>query len=324
MPPEILNYAQIAKHYTNEESAYLYLESVRWENGVLCPHCGYEGVDLIPVNIERKTSAGKKTFRRVWKCQDCKKQFSVLVGTVFENSKIPLSKWLLALHELNADKNGISSCELSRKLGITQKSAWFMLQRLRFAVGHSPLEDKLNNEVEADETYIGGEEKNKHKSKRTEGTQGRSTKTKIAVVSVIERGGSVYSKSMKAVSSKNIKEILHARVSFEATLNTDMFAAYNEPGQAFAAHNQVDHNIDEYVNGTAHTNTAEGFFSQLKRSLSGTFHHVSDKHLDRYLAEFDHRYSTRKQKDGERMIRNIQKAEGKRLTYKALIGKDVE
>lgn len=316
-----LNFAQIAKQYSDEQEAYKFLESIRWENGVFCPHCGYEGANIIPNNIERKTSTGKTTFRRVWKCADCKKQFSVLVGTIFEDSKIPLSKWLLAIHELNADKNGISSCELGRKLGITQKSAWFMLQRLRFAVSHSPLEDKLNNEVEADETYIGGLESNKHKSKRTEGTQGRSTKTKTPVFSVIERGGSVFSTSLKAVSSKNLKEVLQEKVSFEATLNTDMLASYNEPGKMFAAHNRVDHNIDEYVNGTAYTNNAEGFFSQLKRSLSGTFHHVSEKHLDRYLAEFDFRYNTRKQKDGARMIRSIQQTEGKRLTYKVLIGK---
>ena len=136
-----------------------------------------------------KDSTGKVTPRRVWRCNACGMQFSVLVGTIFEDSRIPLSKWLLAIHELNADKNGISSCELGRKLGITQKSAWFMAQRIRFGMAHTSLEEKLDGNVEVDETYIGGLEKNKHASKRTEDNQGRSTKTKTPVLSSVERGG---------------------------------------------------------------------------------------------------------------------------------------
>ncbi len=312
-----LNFSQISKQYSSEEEAYKFLEATRWENGVLCPHCQNTGADFIePENGERKTRTGKVTYRRVWRCQNCKKQFSVLVGTIFEDSRIPLSKWLLAIHELNADKNGISSCELGRKLGITQKSAWFMAQRIRFAMAHTSLEEKLTGTVEVDETYIGGLEENKHASKKTAGTQGRSTKTKTPVLSSVQRGGKVYSTTMKTVSSKNIREILNEQVSHEAVLNTDTFPAYNSVGKEFAGHETVDHGAGEYVRGKAHTNTAEGYFSQLKRSLSGTFHHVSEKHLDRYLAEFDYRYNTRKEKDGDRTKNAIKRVAGKRLTYR--------
>ena len=196
-----------------------------------------------------------------------------------------------------------------------------MAQRIRFAMGHTGLEKKLTGNVEVDETYIGGLEKNKHASKKTANTQGRSTKTKMPVLSAVQRNGKVYSQTLGTVSSKNIRTVLNNRVSKKATLNTDTFPAYTVVGKEYAAHNVVDHGVGEYVKGNAYTNNAEGYFSQLKRSLSGTFHHVSDKHLDRYLAEFDYRYNTREEKDGNRMVKAIKKSNGKRLTYKGLIGK---
>ena len=318
-----LNSSIIAKQYSDEAEAYKFLENMRWENGIVCPHCKNTGADYIETeNGNRKTRTGKVTYRRIWRCHNCKKQFSVLVGTIFEDSRIPLSKWLLAIQELNADKNGISSCELGRKLGITQKSAWFMAQRIRFVMAHNTFEKKLTGNVEVDETYIGGLEKNKHASKKTAKNQGRSIKTKTPVLSAIERNGNVYSQVLSGtVSSRNIKEVLNDRVSKKATLNTDTFPAYNEVGREYKGHKVVDHGAGEYVNGNAYTNNTEGYFSQLKRSLSGTFHSVSDKHLDRYLAEFDYRYNTRNEKDGNRMIQAIKKSNGKRLTYKDLIAK---
>jgi len=180
MPKKIekttLTLSKIAKMYSDEEAAYLELERIQWKNGVVCPHCGSidQSKYMAPrSDTERKTRTGKATYRRVWQCDVCRKQFSVLVGTIFEDSRIPLSKWLLAFHELSADKNGISSHELARRLDITQKSAWHMSQRIRYALALPPLRNKLQGTVEADETYFGGEAKNMHKAKREKTIQGR-------------------------------------------------------------------------------------------------------------------------------------------------------
>lgn len=331
MPKKIakttLTFSALAKAYSSEAEAWKFLESVRWPDGVVCPHCGTIGTAkfMEPRNGNRKTKTGKETFRRVWQCTEdgCKKQFSAMVGTIFEESRIPLSKWLMAMYEMWSDKNGVSSCELSRKLDITQKSAWFMAHRIRFAVANQSF-DKMVGVVEADETYFGGKASNMHKSKRKEKIQGRGTSGKTPVFSVVERGGKVRSQVMHNVDSDNVSEVLNKTVDSGATLMTDTSTVYPGPGKAFADHQTVDHSADEYVRGDAYTNTAEGFFGQLKPSIRGTYRQVSVKHLNRYLAEFDHRYSTRKEEDGERALGGIKKMSGKRLTYKELIAKDGE
>lgn len=297
---EELNLSKIAKRYSDEEEAYRLVERIRWPNGPICPHCGVIGnaYYLEPKEGNRKTRTGKTTYRRVWKCGDCRKQFSVLVGTIFEDSRIPLSKWLLAIHMMCAAKNGVSALELQRTLGIAYRSAWFMAHRIRYAMARPPLADKLQGVVEADETYIGG---------RAKGKRGRGAANKTPVLSLVERDGEVRSQ---------MKEVLDEHVDPSAVLVTDEFPAYRKPGQAFARHEVVNHSEGEYVRLGAHTNTAENYFGQLKRSIDGTHHHVSAKHLDRYLAEFDFRYNTRKVKAGARTKQAIEQTTGKRLRYK--------
>jgi len=316
MPKKIerttLTLSAIAKQFSDEEEAYKYVEQIRWANGIVCPHCGSvnKAYYLEPKEGQRKTRIGKKTYRRVWKCAECHKQFSVLVGTIFEDSKISLSKWLLAIHEICADKNGVSSMELARKLDITQKSAWFMAHRIRYALDRFPLSDMLKTTVEADETYIGGKSKSMHKAKREQVIQGRGTIGKTPVFSMVERKGEVRSQILGEVNGETVRQPLNPNIDAQAVLNTDTSPVYNQISKEFAAHETVDHGKEEYVRGNAHINMAEGYFSQLKRSIDGTYHHVSGKHLSRYLAKFDYRYSTRKEEDGKRTEDAIRRTVG--------------
>lgn len=314
---ETLNLSTLAKKFSDESAAWEHVERTRWPNGPVCPHCGVVNhAYFLEPKAPRETSTGKVSYRRVWKCADCREQFSVLVGTIFEDSKIPLSKWLLAIHMLCAGKNGASAHELHRDLGITYKSAWFMAHRIRLAMQRPPLVDKLTGTVEADETYMGGEAKNMHASKREKIITGRGVKGKVPVVTLVERGGEARSMVMNPVSGKNVKRVLQEHVSHDAALMTDAHYMYTEPGKAFASHEAVDHKKGEYVRGNAHSNTVEGYFSQLKRSLDGTYHHVSEQHLHRYLSEFDYRYSSRGVEDGTRSEQAIRQSGGKRLTYR--------
>jgi len=303
----------IAKRYSDENEAYLFVESLRWPNGPICPHCGLvgEGTYLAPKDGPRMTRTGKVSNRRVWQCNECRKQFSVLIGTIFEDSRIPLSKWLLGIHLMCAGKNGVAAIELKRQLGIAERSAWFMAHRIRYAMAHENFDKPLEGTIEADETYVGG---------KAHGKRGRGAANKTPVVSLVERGGKVRSRVVTNVNGKNIKEVLQGNVSPDATLMTDAFQVYTEPGKMFAAHEVVDHGKGEYVRGDAHTNTAEGFFSQFKRSLDGTHHHVSAKHLHRYASEFDFRYNSREMTDGERTVLAIEQTAGKRLQYRQTTG----
>ncbi len=306
---ETLNLSTLAKHFSDEAEAWKMVERIRWPDGrPVCPHCGVigEAYYLEPKAGPRKTRTGATTHRRVWKCGACRQQFSVLVGTIFEDSRIPLSKWLLAIHIMCSNKNGVSAHELHRTLGLAYRSAWFMAHRIRYAMARPPLVDKLRGVVEADETYIGGKAK---------GKRGRGALNKVPVLTLVERDGEARSQALKTVTGKDVRRVLREHVDTTAALMTDALAVYQEPGQDFASHDIVDHGRGEYSRGTAHVNTAEGFFSQLKRSIDGTHHHVSERHLDRYLAEFDYRYSTRKNKDGQRTEDVIRRTAGKRLRY---------
>lgn len=309
----------IARHFQDENEAYLFLESLRWPNGPVCVHCQHTRAYFLQPKGDRYTRTGHATQRRVYKCAACRKQFSVLVGTIFEGSKIPLYKWLLAIHMMCQGKNGVSAHELHRSLEVTYKSAWFMAHRIRKAMEREPLAGMLmNGTVEADETYIGGKPRRENNAPRLNQRQAarRRMDNKTPVVSLVQRGGEVRSRVMKKVTGANLGKLLAENVNPRATLMTDSLRFYRKPGKAFARHESVDHSLGEYVRGDAHINSAEGYFSQLKRSIDGTHHHVSQQHLHRYLGEFDYRYNTRKLEDGDRTRLAIRMAEGKRLRYR--------
>jgi transposase-like protein len=296
--------------FTDATAARKHLESIRWADGRFCPHCGEtENTSFV---------RGKKHRPGLYYCNGCKKQFTVTVGTLFERSKIPLNKWMLAFHLMNASKKGISAHQLHRMLGITYKSAWFMAHRIREAM--RPASGEVGplggpgKTVEADETVIGGKERNKHKSKRNPKNIGAVGK-EIAF-SLVERGGNVRSFHVPAVNAKTLRPILVTQVSRKSVLMTDDAGQYRIIGPEFAGYETVNHGISEYVRGDAHTNTIEGYFSILKRGITGTYHHVSQVHLKRYLGEFDFRYNTRKISDAERAALALKGIEGKRLTYR--------
>lgn len=284
-------------HLNDEKSAYEYLAKLRWPDGPRCVRCHAEKVYTLNV-------AGSK--RVVLKCGKCRKQFSATVGTIFEDSHIPLTKWFTALQLVCSSKKGISAHQLHRMLGITYKSAWFMEHRIRYAMTHSPFSGKLGGIVEADETYIGGKEKR---------ATGRSKKT--PVFALVERQGRVRSFALSSVTSKNLREIIRENVHTESRMMTDEFKGYRGLKKEFADHQTINHSRGHYVRGDVTTNTIEGYFSLLKRGLNGTYHHVSKHHLHRYLAEFDFRYNARKEDDATRAALAVKGAEGKRLQYRS-------
>lgn len=302
-----------------EADAYLLLERLRWEDGVVCPHCASvaQHYFLKPANgATRKTRTGAVSHRRVWKCKDCRKQFSVLTGTIFHGTKVPIRTWLMVIFEMCSSKNGVAAREIERKYDLTPKSAWFMTQRIREAMRRDPLAGLLAGTVQADETWIGGTPSNRHRSER--GKQGETDKQPVMSLVSIETG-EVRSVAVRNVNSATLGPILRGEVDVAATvLHTDTAGAYAPIGKQFAVHETVNHFQGEYVRGRVSTNAAEGYFSQLKRSIDGTHHAVSVEHLDRYLGEFDYRYTTRKMSDSARMRLLTSQVTGRRLSYKPL------
>ena len=304
-----LNLSALAKHFSDEDAARELLEQLRWNGNPACPHCG----GLEPYKLTPKPKS--KTRKGVYKCKACRKQFTVTVGTVFEASHIPLSKWLLALHLLASSKKGISAHQLHRNLGISYKGAWFMAMRLRHAMSSGPM-SLLAGVVEADETYVGAKGKRGTKS----GTP-QADSHKTPVVALVERGtGRVIAEPMMRVTAANVGKMIEKYVRNDATLMTDEFPVYKQIAEDFGQkHWTVKHKEREYVNradSNIHSNTVEGFFSLLKRGINGTFHHVSRGHLARYCDEFAYRYERRKASDSDRTEMLVLSAEGKRLTYK--------
>ena len=296
------------------------LEKVRWPNGAWCPHCGNHDETMI-AKIEGK----KKSHRAgLYYCNECKGQFTVTVGTVFERSKVPLTKWWLATHLMGSSKKGISSHQLHRMLGVTYKTAWFMAHRIREAMkdlNPTPM-GGAGKVIEADETYHGKREtprkRNKHSPPPTRGGKSGGAQKRI-IVGLVERGGKVRSFHVQQATAETVRDILVRNASRKSELNTDESPIYTALGKEFAAHETVVHSKKEYVRGTVHTNTIDNVWSVFKRGMKGIYQHCGEAHLHRYLAEFDFRYNRRaalKISDTERAIDAIKGAAGRRLMYR--------
>jgi transposase-like protein len=297
--------------FTDADKAREHLEAVNWPLGPVCPHCGERE------NVTRMQ--GKSHRAGLIQCNACKGNFTVTVGTVFERSKVPLNKWLLATYLLSSSKKGMSAHQLHRMIGVTYKTAWFMFHRIREAMkdtGGDPI-GGYGKTVEADETYVGGKVSNRHAGQRFGDKKSSPFRDKQPVVSLVERGGKVRSIHIAKVTGPKLREILVTNADRGSWLMTDEHSGYKAVGKEFVGHGTVSHSTGEYGRkGVFHTNTVEGFFSIFKRGIIGIYHHVSEAHLKRYAAEFDFRYNTRKQSDFERADEALRGIVGKRLTYR--------
>ncbi len=293
------------KKFPSNDSCRVYLEKVRWNNKPCCPRCKHSQNIYIIAPFS-------------YKCSSCLKKFNVLLGTIFENTKLPLQKWFMSIYLATSYKKGISSLQLSRDLEVTQKTAWFMLHRIREMLKvKAPF--MLDGQVEVDETYIGGKNINRHACKKVKHTQGRSSIDKTPVLGMIERKGNLVAIKVDNVQTKTLTKKILANVKTSAHLYTDEWIGYQEVGKLYA-HSRVNHSQKKYVNGIAHTNTIEGFWSLLKRGIIGIYHFISKKHLDRYLDEFTFRYNTKQLTQKDRFNISLSQCES-RIKYKHLIKK---
>lgn len=305
MDTQFKNLKELLVKFSSDDVCRHYLESMRWGGIPVCPKCSHR---------ESYKLGDGKTYK--CKNKECNKKFTVTVGTVFENTNIPLHTWFAALYIATAHKKGISSVQLSKDLGITQKTAWFMLHRIRKAfVSNAPF--MLQDVVEADETFVGGKNKNRHADKKVEKSQGRSFKDKTPVLGLLQRGGAVKTFVVPDTKAETLKPLIQEWVKQGSILISDEWDSYKSISNEYN-HVVVDHSKGEHVRGAFDTNSIEGFWSILKRGIFGIYHQVSRKHLHRYCEEFSHRYNSRKITDAERFRLSLAKIDG-RLKYNDLI-----
>lgn len=299
------NLKQVITYFSDEKVCLAYLEQQLWKGKPVCPHCGSAKVYRL-ANGKQFKCGNKKT---------CDRKFTVLVGSIFENTKVSLTTWMPAIYLCTSLKKGISSHQLARTLQVTQKTAWFILHRIRLMMGE-PNPEPLEYLVEVDETYVGGKFDNMNRGRRKK-WQGKGVDNKVAVMGMVQRDGKA---RLKVIGNASFKEMVRQYVDTTAVIVTDAHLGYVGLKDEYARHEAVNHSESEYKRDIFYTNTVEGFFSQLKRGLIGTYHQVSPKHLHRYCDEFSNRYNTRKLKDPERFAQTIQQSKG-RLTYADLIRK---
>ncbi|HET9181915.1 MAG TPA: IS1595 family transposase [Candidatus Angelobacter sp.] len=303
---------EIPKACSDELAAVEFFEAQRWGDTPACVHCG-------SVEVYKMTDAktGERSKRFLWRCRDCGQQFTVRIGTVFEESRLELRHWAYAFWRAATSKKGVSALEIKRHCQISYKSALFLMNRIRFAMAPDDNAPKLTGNVECDETYIGPRKpRYKGTSKRGRGT------SKIPVFCAVERDGQIRRRIVPDVTTETIEDAIREEVDRRARLITDEFSAYRRIGPEYAGHDTVCHATKEYARGDVHTNTAESSHALVKRGIVGIYHNVSSEYLHRYLWHFDFLWNNRKLNDGERVILAIQAAEGKRLMYKPPIRKE--
>jgi transposase-like protein len=326
---EDLNLITLAQQYSDEGKARALLESLRWPDGPVCPHCKCKEVyKLTPKPPKPSRAQPRKQREGLYCCSACRKQFTVTVGTIFEASHIPISKWMMAVFLVCSSKKGMSAHQLHRMLKITYKSAWFMCHRIRYAMTSGPLAEMLKGVLELDETFVGGKPRFGDLQVAHRGGF-RKSSSKAPVVALIQRNGDVRTKVVANVSQKNLHQFVNANIAKGSVVNTDSFSMYHTLlwpiySVGNGRHDIVNHKRNEYARrnddgSVAHVNTCESFFSLIKRGIYGSFHHVSKEHLPRYCNEFGFRWNTRRTTDGERMKTAIAMADGKRLTYRQTV-----
>jgi transposase-like protein len=298
---------QIPAACSDELAAVEFFEGQRWGNTPCCVKCG-----SIDVYAMKDAKTGERSKRFLWRCRDCKEQYTVRIGTVYEESRLPMRHWAYAFWRACTSKKGVSALEIQRHCQISYKSALFLMNRIRFAMAPDlPTAPPLTGIVEVDETYVGGKPRYKGNNKRGLGT------SKTPVFAAVERGGQIRRRVVTNVTGETLKAAIRDVVDPRAMIMSDEHGAYVGIGKEFAGHSTVAHGAKEYARGEVNTNTVESSFALVKRGIYGTYHNVSKKYLHRYLWQFDFVWNTRKLNDGERTIAAIRSAEGKRMRYKA-------